>query len=61
MYCVKPLLLFYSAGVRSVCVLLPVLGITWLFGILSVNDDLIVFQYLFSVTNSLQVLYICVN
>ncbi|XP_021350237.1 adhesion G protein-coupled receptor L4-like isoform X2 [Mizuhopecten yessoensis] len=47
-----------ATGVRSVTVLLPVLGVTWLFGVISVNDDLIVFQYLFAVTNSLQGFFI---
>ncbi|XP_033740712.1 adhesion G-protein coupled receptor F3-like isoform X2 [Pecten maximus] len=47
-----------GSAIRSVCVLLPVLGITWFFGILSINDDLIVFQYLFAVTNSLQGFFI---
>ncbi|XP_021350219.1 adhesion G-protein coupled receptor D1-like [Mizuhopecten yessoensis] len=46
------------AGVRSVSVLLPVLGITWLFGIVSISDDLVVFQYLFALTNSLQGFFI---
>ena len=36
-------------------VLLPLLGITWTFGLLAVNDELIVFQYLFAIFNSLQV------
>ncbi|XP_060084154.1 adhesion G protein-coupled receptor L3-like [Ylistrum balloti] len=46
------------SAIRSVCVLLPVLGITWFFGILSINDDTIVFQYLFAVSNSLQGFFI---
>ncbi|XP_069102926.1 uncharacterized protein [Argopecten irradians] len=46
------------AGVRSVMVLLPILGITWLFGIISINNDLLAFQYLFAVTNSLQGFFI---
>ena len=33
----------------------PLLGITWIFGVLSVNQDLIAFQYIFAVANSLQV------
>lgn len=45
----------YRTGLRSLCTLLPVLGITWVFGILSINEDLIAFQYLFAVFNSLQV------
>ncbi|XP_033741798.1 adhesion G protein-coupled receptor L3-like [Pecten maximus] len=46
------------AGIRSVSILLPVLGITWLFGIVSMSDDLIVFQYLFALANSLQGFFI---
>ncbi|XP_060579946.1 cadherin EGF LAG seven-pass G-type receptor 1-like isoform X3 [Ruditapes philippinarum] len=41
-------------GVRSICVLLPILGLTWVFGIFSVNEDLVVFQYIFAICNSLQ-------
>ncbi|XP_052808124.1 adhesion G-protein coupled receptor D1-like [Mya arenaria] len=41
-------------GLRSVCVLLPVFGITWLFGVFAVNRNAIVFQYLFVIFNSLQ-------
>ncbi|XP_063405020.1 uncharacterized protein LOC134688338 isoform X3 [Mytilus trossulus] len=47
-----------KASIRSLCVLLPLLGITWLFGIFSVNEDLVVFQYLFAICNSLQGLFI---
>ncbi|XP_052243947.1 adhesion G-protein coupled receptor D1-like [Dreissena polymorpha] len=43
-----------KTGVRSVCILLPVLGLTWLIGIFSVNRDTLVFQYLFAISNSLQ-------
>ncbi|KAK0059281.1 adhesion G protein-coupled receptor E3 [Biomphalaria pfeifferi] len=39
---------------RSVCVLTPILGLTWTFGVLSISIDNIVFQYLFAVSNSLQ-------
>lgn len=44
-----------SSGLRSLGTLLPVLGVTWLFGILVVNEKAVVFQYLFVVANSLQV------
>lgn len=47
-----------KTGLRSMCTLLPILGVTWLFGILSINDELVVFQYLFAITNSLQGLFI---
>ena len=35
--------------------LVPILGITWIFGIFAVNEELIVFQYLFAISNSFQV------
>ncbi|XP_061176830.1 adhesion G-protein coupled receptor D1-like [Saccostrea echinata] len=49
------------AGIRSICTLLPVLGVTWLFGLLSINDDVVVFQYIFSLLNSFQGLFIFIS
>ena len=43
-----------KVGVRSSLVLLPILGITWVVGLASVNSDTVVFQYLFSLMNGLQ-------
>ncbi|XP_046548289.1 adhesion G protein-coupled receptor B1-like [Haliotis rubra] len=40
--------------VRSLCVLMPVLGVTWVFGVLAINDYTVIFQYLFASFNSLQ-------
>ena len=40
------------------CVFLPpLLGMTWVFGILSVTKAGLVFQYIFTILNSLQVTY----
>lgn len=36
-------------------VLLPILGTAWVFGVLAVNNQAVVFQYVFAVLNSLQV------
>ncbi|XP_043924284.1 adhesion G-protein coupled receptor D1-like isoform X2 [Protopterus annectens] len=47
-----------KASFRVVAVLTPVLGITWIFGIFAVNESVIIFQYLFSISNSLQGLFI---
>ncbi|XP_056016626.1 adhesion G protein-coupled receptor L3-like isoform X2 [Ostrea edulis] len=47
-----------SAGIKSISILLPVLGVTWVFGLLSINDDTIVLQYIFSILNSFQGLFI---
>lgn len=43
------------SGLRSLGTLLPVLGATWLFGILAVNENVDVFQYIFVIANSFQV------
>lgn len=49
----------YRSGLRSLGTLLPVLGVTWLFGILAVNKNADFFQYLFIIANSLQVSVFC--
>ena len=36
-------------------ILLPLLGITWVFGILAVNQESSVFAWIFTILNSLQV------
>ena len=40
---------------KAVIILLPLLGITWIIGILAVNDDTEVFAWIFAILNSLQV------
>ena len=40
---------------KTVCILLPVLGITWLVGLVTFNKDIIEMQYIFAIVNSLQV------
>ena len=45
-------------GVKASGVILPLLGITWLFGLLSFNSDTILFKYIFTIFNSLQGLMI---
>lgn len=40
---------------KAVAVLLPILGSSWIFGILAVNAHALVFQYIFAIFNSLQV------
>ncbi|KAL5009618.1 hypothetical protein ScPMuIL_011923 [Solemya velum] len=47
-----------KTGLRSLCILLPVMGLTWVFGVFSLNEDLVFFQYLFAICNSLQGLFI---
>nr|XP_034314353.1 adhesion G protein-coupled receptor E1 isoform X4 [Crassostrea gigas] len=50
-----------TSGLRSLGTLLPVLGVTWLFGILAVNEKADVFQYIFVIANSLQGFFIFVS
>ena len=40
---------------KAVAVLLPILGIAWIFGVLTVNTHSLAFLYIFAVFNSLQV------
>ncbi|XP_077870146.1 adhesion G protein-coupled receptor L2-like [Saccoglossus kowalevskii] len=49
---------YIRTAVRSALFLLPILGITWVFGLFAVNEHAIVFQYLFAVFNSLQGLFV---
>lgn len=45
-------------GIRSLLILLPVMGTTWVVGIFAVNRETLVFQYLFAIFNSVQGLLI---
>ena len=36
-------------------ILLPILGLTWVFGLLAVNENTTVFAWIFTIFNSLQV------
>ncbi|EDV26166.1 uncharacterized protein TRIADDRAFT_55994 [Trichoplax adhaerens] len=40
---------------KALLILLPILGLTWIFGILSTNDQSIIFSYIFVILNGLQV------
>lgn len=50
-----------TAGLRSLGTLLPVLGVTWVFGIMAINEDTDIFQYIFVAANSLQGFFIFVS
>ncbi|XP_078359561.1 adhesion G protein-coupled receptor L3-like [Oculina patagonica] len=39
---------------KAFVTLLPILGLTWVFGLLAVNNSSVVFEYLFAIFNSLQ-------
>ncbi|KAF1521886.1 Adhesion G-protein coupled receptor D1, partial [Eudyptula minor] len=44
----------FKLTAKAVAVLLPILGSSWIFGILAVNAHALVFQYIFAIFNSLQ-------
>ncbi|XP_071170139.1 latrophilin-like protein 1 [Mytilus edulis] len=46
------------AGVKGALILIPLLGLTWMFGLMAVNEDFVIFQYLFAIFNSLQGFFI---
>lgn len=44
--------------IRNILVILPILGLTWVFGVVAVNSHLVAFQFIFAVANSLQGVFI---
>ncbi|XP_030837174.1 adhesion G protein-coupled receptor L3-like [Strongylocentrotus purpuratus] len=46
-----------KAGLKAAAILLPLLGLTWVFGFLSVNARTLVFTYMFAILNSFQGLF----
>ena len=48
----------YRKTLKSFLILSPLLGLTWVFGLLAVTDAGLVFQYVFTILNSTQV---CTN
>ncbi|XP_029090263.1 adhesion G-protein coupled receptor D1 isoform X3 [Monodon monoceros] len=48
----------FKLTAKAVAVLLPILGTSWVFGVLAVNNQAVVFQYMFAVLNSLQGFFI---
>ncbi|XP_045171745.2 adhesion G-protein coupled receptor D1-like [Mercenaria mercenaria] len=47
-----------KSGVLSIFVMMPIMGLTWMFGIFSMDEETVIFQYLFAVFNSLQGFFI---
>lgn len=46
---------YFRQGLKAWVVLFPLLGLTWVFGIFSITAAGVVFQYIFTIFNSLQV------
>ena len=45
----------YRSLLKAAVIFVPLLGTTWVFGILAVNENTTVFAWIFTVLNSLQV------
>ena len=45
-------------GLKAAVVLLPLLGVTWVFGLLAVNQNVLAFHYLFAIFNCFQGVFI---
>ncbi|XP_052808049.1 adhesion G protein-coupled receptor L3-like, partial [Mya arenaria] len=43
-----------KTSLRSLCVLVPLMGVSWILGIFYINEDFYSMQYLFSICNGLQ-------
>ena len=54
----EPLSRRFQRGLKASFVLLPLLGISWSFGVLTMTSDKIVFNYIFAIFNSLQGFFI---
>ncbi|EDV22272.1 uncharacterized protein TRIADDRAFT_59353 [Trichoplax adhaerens] len=54
-----------KTSARAVLVLMPIFGLSWLFGLLAMGDRSLIFSYIFVITNSLQGVFIfkfhCLN
>ncbi|XP_070571023.1 adhesion G protein-coupled receptor L4-like [Ptychodera flava] len=48
----------FRSGLRATALLLPLLGLTWAFGLLAIDESTVAFQYIFASLNSLQGLFI---
>lgn len=47
--------------IKGTLILLPLLGLTWLFGLLTVNENTTVFAWIFTILNSFQVhMHVCI-
>ena len=47
----------YRTLLKAAVIILPILGCTWVFGLLAINEDTIAFAWIFTILNSLQVSY----
>ena len=46
----------YRALLKGAIIVIPVLGCTWVFGLLAINENTVGFAWIFTILNSLQVM-----
>ena len=56
----KRICIIFRVALKGTMALTPLLGLTWIFGYLSIGGSTVVFQYIFVILNSLQGLFICI-
>ncbi len=49
------MLIFPRTALKGTVILLPLMGITWIVGIFAVSQNTLVFAWIFTILNSLQV------
>ena len=45
----------FRSTIWSVLVLMPIMGVNWIFGFFAMNEETVVFQFIFAIVNSFQV------
>ena len=60
-YMLNICILRFSTIVKASVILLPLLGVTWVLGLFAVNQNTLLFAWLFTIFNSLQVRTIVVS
>jgi len=48
----------HRALLKAAVIVVPILGCTWVFGLLAINEDTVVFAWIFTIFNSLQVTFL---
>ena len=48
----------HRALLKAAVIVVPILGCTWIFGLLAINEDTVVFAWIFTIFNSLQVTFL---
>ena len=54
-------LIFFRTALKGTVILLPLMGITWIVGIFAVSQNTLVFAWIFTILNSLQVKRIIID